>query len=204
MITKQENILIADAGISLQQWLYDRVEKFISGRVLEIAEGSGIIAPICEDHVEVEQIDLGDEDFEERYAEMIGAYDTLIVLHAGEQFKNDRNIAFNAALLLKQGGHIITRLPARTALYNGLNQGFRHWKRNNLEFISHVLRKDFSIMKTRYFIIADELQTAEWITKYSERVTLFNTENVTGLNAKGLSMIVVGRKRQHSISKSKR
>jgi hypothetical protein len=198
IITKQGAIQAPDTGIGLQQWLFERVKDFIAGRVLEIAEGEGIIAPVCKQngiHVDVMGIDLADEEFEERYVELLGMYDTLIVLHAGEQIKNDRNIVTNTTQLLKQGGHLITRLPAYTALFNGLDQGFRGWKRFNLEYINKVLRKDYSIMKTRYFMIVNDLQPQPWINKYSERVKLFNTDNSTGFNATGLSIIVAGKKR---------
>jgi hypothetical protein len=199
IISNQETLQTSENGICLQQWIFERVHSFISGRVLEICDGAGIIAPISVQNgipAEAKNVDLVDEEFEERYSELIGVYDTLIILNAGVQIKNDQNIVYNSTLLLKQGGHLITRLPAITALYKELTQGFEYWKFHNLEFINKTLRKDFRIMKTRYFIIADGLKTEEWGTKYRERVTPFNTENVTGFTGQGLSMIVVGRKRQ--------
>jgi hypothetical protein len=183
---------------SLSRWIFERVKEFVGGRVLEIANGEGIVAPVCKQHgieMEVMEIELVDEEFEERYDALMGAYDTLIVLNAGEQIKKDKHIVSNCMQLLKQGGHLITRLPAQTALFNGLDQGFRQWKYNNLEYINKLLRKDCRILKTRYFLVDHYQQTPTiQIGKYNERVTLFNESNSNGI-INGLSIIAVGQQR---------
>lgn len=184
--------------IPLSEWIYERVREFVTGRVLEIATGSGNLAPICMQNnltTDVMPIDLTDESFDENYAQLLGAYDTVIALHIADQIAGNRLIAANCKMLLKPGGHLITRLPARTALYKGLDQGFRRWKIYNLEYINKVLRRDYSIMKTRYFIIAGDLPAPAWVSKYSERVTLINADKATGFNHAGLSIIVAGKKR---------
>jgi len=189
----------SDTERSLSRWIFERVKDFVSGRVLEIANGDGIVSPICKKHgieVEVIDIDLIDKNFEEKHQALILAYDTIIVLNAREQIKkNNKYIISNCAQLLKQGGHLITRLPAQTALFNGLDQGFKQWKHYNFEYINKLLRKDCRILKTRYFLVDHNQQTQMIrIGKYNERVTLFNEWNSYSM-LMGLSMIVVGQKR---------
>jgi hypothetical protein len=195
-VASTENAAGTDSNLT--RWIFERVKEFVGGRVLEIAKGAGIIAPISKLHgieVEVMEIDLADEEFEEKHEVLMGAYDTLIVLYAGEQIKKDKHIVSNCTQLLKQGGHLITRLPAQTALFKGLDQGFKLWKYYNLEYINKLLRKDCRILKTRYFLVNHHQQTPPiWTGKYNERVSLFSESNTYDL-INGLSMIVVGQKR---------
>jgi hypothetical protein len=183
---------------SLAEWIFERAKAFVAGRTLEIAVGEGLVAPVCEGNgikMEVMRIDLADEDFEERDEGLMGTYDTVIALGVGEQMKNNRHIVSNCTYLLKRGGHLITRLPAQTALFNGLDQGFRRWKRYNLEYINKVLRPDCRMLKTRYFLVNHYQQTpTNQNGRYSERVTLFNESNSNGMLT-GLSMLVIGQKR---------
>lgn len=195
--TISQNTALPTTDIPLSEWIFERVREYVTGSVLEIGTATGNLAPICLQNnitADVISINLADESFDENYAGLIGAYDTVIALHEAAQIINNRGILFNCKKLLKPGGHLITRLPARTALYKGLDQGFRRWKIYNLEFINKVLRKDFSIMKTRYFIVAKDQPSPQWISKYSERVTLIKTDKATGFNETGLSIIVVGKK----------
>lgn len=184
--------------IPLNEWIYERVREFITGRVLEIATGSGNLAPFCEQNnltTDVISIDLANESFDENYAQLLGAYDTVIALHISDQIASNRLLAINCKKLLKPGGHFITRLLARTALYDGLDQGFKRWTIYNHEFINRVLRKDYSIIKIRYFIIGGDHPLRSWVNKYSELVKLIKTDKAAGFNQVGLSIIVVGRKR---------
>ena len=196
--TISPNTALPTTDTPLSEWIFERVREFVTGRVLEIATTTGNLAPICLQNsvtTDVISIDLADESFNENYAHLLGSYDTVIALHIAYQITNNKLLVVNCKKLLKRGGHLITRLPARTALYNGLDQGFNHWKEYNLQFINKVLRKYFIIMKTRYFIVAHDQFSPQWISKYSERVTFFNESNARGFNEAGLFIVVVGKRR---------
>ena len=196
--TISPNTALPTTDTPLSEWIFERVREFVTGRVLEIDTATGNLAPICLQNkvtTEVISINLADESFDQNYAALISVYDTVIALNIADQIAGNRLLAVNCKKLLKPGGHLITRLPARTALYKGLDQGYRRWKIYNHEFINKVLRKDFSIIKIRYFMIASDLIFLTWVSKYSEGVTLINKDKATGFNQAGLSIIIVGRKR---------
>jgi hypothetical protein len=186
-------------GDSLSNWIFERVRPFVAGKILEIQPEHESHAIICMQlgiTAEVLAINLSDAAFETNYTGLLGMYDTVIALHEGERMVMNRGMVTHCAKLLKQGGHFITMLPARTALYNGLDQGLKHWKIRNKEFINTLLRKDFSIRKTRYCITSkDPPTTMQRVSKYSERVTIFSEAEARGYNQMGLAIIVTGRKR---------
>lgn len=182
----------------LSKWIFERIQPFVTGRALEINSSNADYSGIClQNNISIEtiSIDLTDPFFEENYAGLINTYDTVLALHLAGLIVSNRLISTNCKKLLKSGGHLITRLPAHTALYMGLEQGFEDWKIHNLKFINLLLRKDFKILKTGYFTITNNQPLLFQEATYSEEVGLFRLTNANDLNQTGLAVIVVGRKR---------
>lgn len=185
---------------SLSGWIFERVKAFLSGRVLEISNGAGHLAAHCAQNgtaIEVLPFNLNDELLSITSSDLIEAFDSVIVLNATHQvLNNNRQAIANCAKLLKDRGHIIIQLPACTALYNGLDQGFSRWKLYNVAFIYNILYPDFRIAKVRYFMVSDELPfPISRTSKYSTRMELFKKENAVDFEACGLFAIVIGEKR---------
>lgn len=164
------------ASSDLLTWIFERIQPFVCGKVLEI--GEELMTPL----LEANGISTAVSDDE--------PYDTVIALEAGKQ---DRSVITGYVELLKPGGHFITIIPARTALFNELDQGFRTWKYKNIGHIHKLLRRDCRIIKTRFFLADQNITVAiRLANKYNERVALFKNAN-NKLN--GLSIIVIGQKR---------
>ena len=200
---RHEHTTVSPADISatenLSRWIFERVQSFITGQVLEVNSGAGNLATYCSQqniHTGVLPVNLYDDPLNTLHADLLNTLDTLIALHAAQNVVSYPQVITNCAKMLKKEGHLIIQLPTCTALYNGLNQGFRRWKLYNMQFIHKILSPHFRIMKTRYFMITDnDSPSSQQATKYSERVTQFNRANATDFNQTGLSVIVVGRKR---------
>ena len=198
---------IHPTDLNLSAWIFERVREFVTGRVLEVSGGIGNLAPICLQNnvaTDVISINLGDESFDENYAHLLASYDTVIALHIADQIARNRLLIINCKKLLKPGGHLVTRLPARTALYKGLDQGVKNWFARNMIFINMLLGKDSEIIKVRYFILEEKSnsnQTDSHLSSESITISAFNkwvpkfpTSTALDLCKIGLNIIVVVRK----------
>jgi len=165
----------------LKQWIFERVSPFAAGNILEIGSGSGNISELfiqsgtaislsdpnarhCKflnDRFDGEkcvqaimQIDLQDENFDEKYSDLLEQFDTVISLNISDHASYDQAALSNAKKLLKQSGYLIVLEPAYFALYGGLEQGFSRWHKYNRQRTQKLLGKDFKIVKTKYFNLA--------------------------------------------------
>ncbi|HMH21385.1 MAG TPA: hypothetical protein VK563_06405 [Puia sp.] len=211
------------------QWLFERAKSYVKGSTLEIGSGTGNVSELfiknkqplylsdpkdqyCrllnERHKEesmvrgVLQIDLKHPEFEIQCAELLGRFSTVVAMNIV-----DKASIVNAKLLLRIRGHLILSLPANTALFNGLGQGFEKWRSENYASIQKLISKDFEIIRTAYFnlvgisgwwLSGDELKKRELakdqLGQYEKLVSVFRITESMVFNREGLSAIVVGRK----------
>src|SRR5882724_10957402 len=135
---------------SLNHWMFERVKPYIRGRVMEIGSGTGDLAAVCfQDQISmylsdedetyrdllnerfadeeslkgVMSVNLKDADFENRYANYIGVFDTIVALDITKPVTIETLAISNCAKLLRKGGYLFIHLPVHTALYNGLDLG---------------------------------------------------------------------------------
>jgi hypothetical protein len=183
--------------INLSTWIFERIRPFVGGRILEIDNGDGYIAPFCRQRgiqTDVMRVNLSDTDFDEEYRMLLGSYSMVLALHIPKDAASYRQVIANCASLLKTQGFLVIQLPACTALYRGLDDGYRKWKWYNTEFIHKLLHTNFSIIKIRYRMVTDtEPLISEQSIKYRERVNVFTSSMATGFQ-EGLHAIVLGQK----------
>ncbi len=139
---------------AFNRWMYDQIAPFIESPVLEIGSGIGNISKCCledghslvmtdiryeyieflkenfsKEKQEVIQLDLVEEDFDEKFKSYFGKFKTVFALNVIEHIENDSLAIQNASKLLCTGGKLIILVPAHAILYNKIDSNLFHFKR---------------------------------------------------------------------------
>lgn len=180
-------------------WIFENVRPFVNGRVLEVDNSGGYLKAVCIQNsimIDSMAMDLANILFETNYIELAERFETVFALQIAQQPAHYTQMLDNCTKLLKTGGHLITILPAQTALYNGLSQGYKNWKASNLKFIGKLLDNGYSIIEARLFITGNERSIHQLMGKYNEKVARIISNNESGFIPAGLSLLVIGEKKQ--------
>lgn len=219
---------------NFNKWMYETIRPYVKGRVLEAGSGIGNISTLLletqqevvlsdfspayteilsahfKDHLHLSgilQMDLADSRFGEKYASLLGSFDTVIALNVIEHVANDNLAVSNCRSLLKAGGHFIILVPAWPGLYNRFDSELGHYRRYQKKALRQLISPHFSVLQTRYFNLAG---IVGWFfsgailrkkTIPSSQMRVFNTlvpvfrimDKVVG-GRLGLSVWAVGRK----------
>jgi 2-polyprenyl-3-methyl-5-hydroxy-6-metoxy-1,4-benzoquinol methylase len=172
----------------LNQWMYDSIKPFCSGKILEIGSGVGNISEyFLNDKADIlltdirdsycnalrekfagsatllgiENLNLVDVDFDNRFGKYFNSFDVVFALNVVEHIFDDSLATANACKLLKPGGHLITLVPAYQWLYSDFDRELEHYRRytrKRLELL--FVKNNFTIVKSWYFNAAG---IAGWI-----------------------------------------
>jgi SAM-dependent methyltransferase len=218
---------------AFNRWMYDQIAPFIESPVLEIGSGIGNISKCCledghslvmtdiryeyieflkenfsKEGQEVIQLDLVEEDFDEKFKSYFGKFKTVFALNVIEHIENDSLAIQNASKLLCTGGKLIILVPAHAILYNKIDSNLFHFKRYGFNDLSKLMQT--SPLKLESIKGFNGLGIAAWvygglfskkgviaggdmklynrlvpIAKWIDRITFFKI---------GLSLIAVSRK----------
>ena len=160
-----ESIANAD---KLNEWMFNELAPFASGRVLEIGSGIGNISQFCivndwditlsdiRDHYcdmlkekfstyknlrGVLNIDLVHPDFEKLYIKQIGTYDFVFALNVVEHIEEHELALKNAKKLLTSTGRVFILVPAYQQLYNQFDKELYHYRRYTKKSLRLVMSK---------------------------------------------------------------
>jgi 2-polyprenyl-3-methyl-5-hydroxy-6-metoxy-1,4-benzoquinol methylase len=227
--------LISNAD-SFNRWMFDTIKPFLNGKVLEIGSGIGNISEFLlrdgfecylsdkrEDYCEtlrarfgenpltmgVGPIDLVDVDFESRYRQHLGRYDTVFALNVIEHIHDDVLALRNCHKMLKGGGRLLVLVPSYQILYNRFDSCLGHYRRYTAATMAQVFRDaGFEVAHTRYFnfvgifgwILSGGILRYDTIPEGQMRifkvlVPMVRMIDRLLLNSVGLSTIVVGDKK---------
>ncbi len=216
-------------------WMYSTIKPFCKGRILEIGSGIGNISQYfiqekykitlsdirdnycdilrdkfktAQSSIEVVNIDLVDPDFDTKYKNYIGTFDTVFALNVVEHIENDVLSLKNINKLLAKDGVVIILVPAYQALYNGIDKGLEHYRRYTQKMTNKVIMAaKFKIIHEQYFnamgilgwYVSGKLQKNETIPEgqmglYNKLVPIFKVIDKIVFNKFGLSNIAVGKK----------
>lgn len=180
--------------LSLSEWIFERIRPFVGGRILEIDNGEGKIAPFCRKRG-IEIIVTPIESHTTPCENIQIEFDIVIDLHTVYRFASHAQSIIKHTTFLRKEGLFIMQLPFLTALYEGLDTGYKEWKWQNGKLLNQLLNSQFNVLKTRCFIITDNPPLiSPQSVKYKEKVTLFNPNQTLGFNQRGLSAIIVCQK----------
>lgn len=217
------------------QWMYDTIRPHCSGKILEIGSGIGnisayflkdahpiLLSDIRENYcaklsarfggtpgmLGVEQMDITDPAFDQKFARYFDSFDTIFALNVVEHIYDDRLALKNCAKLLKKGGRMIVLVPAYQALYNALDAALEHYRRYTKSSLRACFDEaGYTIVHTQHFnamgipawFISGKLQGNDVIPEgqmglYDLMVPLFKIVDIALLRQIGLSVITVGEK----------
>lgn len=226
--------VIAEAD-KFNRWMYQTIKPYCKGKVLEIGSGIGNISSFfMEDEFEIlltdirkgycqkleerfqdnpffmgtEVVNLTDEDFDSKFENHLGQYDTVFALNVVEHIYDDVLALKNCRKLLKEGGQLIILVPSYKQLYNRFDEELGHYRRYTKSMLSSVfLKNNFTIIHKQYFnfigifgwyvtgsILKKESIPGGQMRLYNLLVPIFKVIDKVILNAFGLSTIVVGKK----------
>ena len=168
----------------LNEWLYEIIEPYLKGRVLEVDSGPDTLSSIfvqrdrgihlnnrskvvrnqlrikykgVETIRSINRADFSKVDFEEVYSEKYRIFDTIIALNVVDTGHYDQSIIHHAKHLLRERGRLIVLAPAYTALYHTVEQGQEIWKKYNRKYVRKLITNNMEMLMTRYFILEDPL-----------------------------------------------
>ena len=149
-----ETLMAIKEADAFNRWMYDQIAPFMESPVLEIGSGIGNISKCCledghslvmtdirseyieflkenfsEQQEDILQLDLVDENFEEKYKSYFGKFKTVFALNVIEHIENDSLAIQNASKLLSAGGKLIILVPAHALIYNTIDRNLFHFKR---------------------------------------------------------------------------
>lgn len=217
------------------RWMYDTIAPFLKGKILEIGSGIGNISKyalqaghhitlsdinnqyinklnavfgLYENVDGILNINLSDEDFNEKYSSLYQKFDTVFLLNVLEHIAEDDIALQHCNLLLKSGGTIVVLVPAYQFLFSRMDLELEHYTRYDGPSLKDVLtRSNFEVKQSFYF---NSLGIAGWwlnkVLQNKEisrgKMTTFNTLvpiakilDKVFCNKIGLSVIAVGVKK---------
>jgi SAM-dependent methyltransferase len=176
-------LMDADA---FNNWMYGQIAPFIESPVLEIGSGIGNISKCClaeghslmmtdirleyidflkrgfsEKEQQVLQLDLVDQNFDEKFEAYFGKFKTVFALNVIEHIADDNLAIQNASKLLCAGGKLIILVPAHPLLYNKLDRNLFHFKRYGIGDLRKLMQ--ISPLKLESVKGFNSLGIAAWI-----------------------------------------
>jgi SAM-dependent methyltransferase len=219
----------------LNSWMYNSIKPFCHGQILEIGSGVGniseyflndnssiLLTDIREGYCEslrekfngsktllgIETMNLVDEDFDKKFENYFGNFDSIFALNVVEHIFDDQLAISNCYKLLKPGGNLVILVPAYQWLYNNFDiqlEHYRRYTRKRLELL--FMKSNFSICRSWYFnaagitgwYVSGKLQHHKiipvWqIRLFNKFVGVFKLFDKIIFNSFGLSVITVGKK----------
>jgi len=225
---------ISEAG-AFNKWMYSVISPSLKGKILEIGSGIGNISdfllndkdPVtlsdlrseyCEylskhfmnrqSLASVEQIDLADSDFENKYSSILNSFDTVFALNVIEHIENDSLAIQNCRKLLKEGGNLLILVPSYQWLYCRFDKELGHFRRYNRKSLLMLLKSNgFNVLDLFNFnaagvfgwLLFGKLLNHKQIGQnqmqlYNNLVFLFILTDKLLFRRTGLSIIIIGRK----------
>lgn len=225
-----DNIALANR---LNHWMFNVISADLKGEILEIGSGIGNISEFVihknyrialsdlrieycnflqkkyskkENVTGVYQLDITDPEFDKKYADLFGKFDTVFALNIVEHTDDDGNTIKNCLKLLNNKGTLIILVPAFMGLFNTFDEGLGHYRRYTKKKLNQLfIQNDIQIVKSRYFNFAGIL--GWWISGsvlknktipkkhlkiYNSLVWLFKIVDFFTRSFLGLSVITTG------------
>ena len=174
-----ETLLAISKADRFNRWMFETVQPYLKGNMLEIGSGIGNISQYFLDNKQqltvsdlrenylhflrkkfsaysnlrgIYNLDLIDPEFEQKHAQILNSFDSVFALNVIEHIENDGLALTNCKKLLKPGGTLLILVPAFMQLYNSLDRELFHFRRYSRSMLQNqVINAGFSIKKSFYF-----------------------------------------------------
>jgi len=165
----------------LLEWIYENINSYIKGRVLEFGNENFTISSLItsqddamskffkqkinEEHIlqtsetrreqkVSKNITLSNPDFDQTYFQKFQIYDTVIAIDILTNGFYTKKELENANKFLKKDGHFITIIAANTVTFMDEEVDIEYLKKQNSKSAKNYFA-EYDILKTRLFHIAD-------------------------------------------------
>ncbi|WP_035655301.1 class I SAM-dependent methyltransferase [Flavobacterium filum] len=225
-----ETLHVIEKANKFNRWMYETIKPFCKGRILEIGCGIGniseffiqdsqdiVLSDLRENYLEIVskkftnptiKINLIDPEFDTKYDEIIGTFDTVFALNVIEHIEDDRQAIANCKKLLKKGGSLIILVPAYQFLFNNFDKELEHFRRYTRKKIETVIAENnLEIVNSFYFnfigiigwyisgsILKKKTIPENQMGLFNLLVPVFRWADKIILNKIGLSVICVSKK----------
>ena len=164
---------------AFNRWMYSAISPFLEGNILEIGSGIGNISAFLLNNKKnvtlsdlrseycnqlskrfmdskslagVRELDLGKEDFDNKYSEILNKFDTVFALNVIEHIENDLLAIRNCKKLLKDNGTILILVPSYPWLFCRFDKELGHFRRYNRKSVYKLLNDNgFKVNIVFYF-----------------------------------------------------
>lgn len=155
---------VIEKANKFNEWMYKTIKPHCKGKILEIGCGIGnisyffindnfdiVLSDVRENYLEIVKkkfkretvkIDIVDLNFDEKYNNLIGTFDTVFALNVIEHINDDSKAIENCKKLLKENGHLIILVPAYQFLYNNFDIELDHFKRYSYRSLKNTLKEN--------------------------------------------------------------
>jgi SAM-dependent methyltransferase len=225
-----ETLHVIEKANKFNRWMYETIKPFCKGKILEIGCGIGniseffiqdsqdiILSDLRENYLEIVskkftnptiKINLIDPEFDTKYDEIIGTFDTVFALNVIEHIEDDKQAIANCKKLLKKGGSLIILVPAYQFLFNNFDKELEHFRRYTRKKIETVIAENnLEIVNSFYFnfigiigwyvsgsILKKKTIPENQMGLFNLLVPVFRWADKIILNKIGLSVICVSKK----------
>jgi len=175
----KKTLEIISSADKFNQWMFQTIQPFAKGAVLEIGSGIGNISlqflennysimlsdfrpEYCEElknkyshysnFLGVKRIDLVDPEFTKKYVGLLDSFDTVFALNVIEHIEDDVLAIANCKKLLRRGGNLIILVPSYQNLFNNFDIELGHFRRYTISKLTGIFRfSGLGINHTQYF-----------------------------------------------------
>lgn len=193
----EETLAVISQADAFNHWMYSTIRPWCQGKIFEVGSGLGNLSQFflekeqsiyltdlregyCDQLQEkfgdnpnclgINQVDLVATDFETRYVDLLGKFDTVFALNVVEHIEDDQLALTNARLLLRKGGRAVILVPAYQALYTGMDEALGHYRRYTASTLAETFDKaGLKVVHQQYFNAMGIL--AWWISGKLQRNT---------------------------------
>ena len=156
----------------------------------------------------IHMMDLVDSDFDAKYKDFLGTYDTVFALNVVEHIEDDQLAIVNATKLLKSNGKLIILVPAFQMLYNTFDTALEHYRRYTKTSLNRLISMELELDHSQYFnafgmlgwfvsgkLLKKKTIPIKQMKIYDKLLFIAKTIDKLSFNQIGLSVISVGVKK---------
>ena len=178
-LTGKDTLHSFSRAYRFNQWMFDQIFPWASGKILEAGSGIGNISRLFierkfsitlsdimsdyilrlrrsfgnDPHVDgIVQLDLSSPDISAEYPELAGQFDTVVALNVIEHISDDALAIRNCRKVLRNQGRMIILVPAFQFLFNSLDTDLQHYRRYTKKTITKLMEENgFKVIHKSYF-----------------------------------------------------